>query len=66
MKLLEWSQNYTIIFLRSRAANYVADEWVWLKIKIIQTFMKVFTTCKNEEDLFKNEGARVVTTDLQL
>ena len=28
--------------------------------------MGVLVTCKNEEDPFKNEGARVVTTDLPL
>ena len=28
--------------------------------------MGVLVTCKNEEDPFKNEGTRVVTTDLQL
>ena len=39
---------------------------MWRKIKFIQTFMGVLVTCKNEEDLFKNEGARVVTTDLPL
>ena len=39
---------------------------VWLKIKLIQAFMVVLITCKNEEDPFKNEGARVVTTDLTL
>ena len=27
---------------------------------IIQAFMGVLDTCKNEEDPFKNEGARVV------
>ena len=36
------------------------------KIKLVQTFMEVLVTCKNEEELFKNEGARVVTTDLPL
>ena len=39
---------------------------MWPKIKLLQTFMGVFVTCKNEEDPFKNEGARVVTTDLPL
>ena len=29
-------------------------------------FMEVLVTCKNEKDPFKNEGARVVTTDLPL
>ena len=30
--------------------------------KLIQAFMVVLFTWKNEEDLIKNEGARVVTT----
>ena len=34
-------------------ANSVADGWVWRKIKLIQTFMEVLVTCKNEEDPFK-------------
>ena len=53
-------------YILARAANSVAGGWVWLKIKLIQTFMVVLVTCKNEEDPFKNEGARVVTTDLPL
>ena len=57
---------YSYIFRRSRAANSVASGWMWLKIKLIQTFMEVLVTCKNEEDPFKNEGAKVVTTDLPL
>ena len=39
---------------------------MWRKIKLIQTFMEVLVTCKNEVDPFKNEGARVVTIDLPL
>ena len=31
------------------------------KFELIQAFMYVLVTCKNEEDLFKNEGARVFT-----
>ena len=31
-----------------------------------QIFMGVLVTCKNEEDPFKNEGARVFITDLRL
>ena len=34
--------------------------------QLIQTFQEVLVTCKNEEDPFKNEGARVVITDLPL
>ena len=32
--------------------------------KLVQTFMGVPVTCKNEEDPFQNEGAREVTIDL--
>ena len=39
---------------------------MWPKIKLIQTFMGVLVTCKNEEDPLKNKGTRVVTTDFQL
>ena len=49
---------------RTRAVNSVAGGWMWPKIKLIQSFMGVLVTCKNEEDPFKNEGARVVPTDL--
>ena len=46
------------------AANSVVREWAWPKFKPIQAFMVVLVTCKNEEDQFKNEGARVATTFL--
>ena len=48
------------------AADSVVGGRVWPKIKLIQAFMGVLVTCKKEEDPFKNEGDRVVTTDLQL
>ena len=32
------------------------------KFEIIQAFMHVLVTCKNEEDPIKNEGARVFTS----
>ena len=35
-------------------------------VELIQAFMHVFDTCKNEEDPIKNEGARVFTTFLPL
>ena len=47
-------------------ANSVVGGLVWPKIKLIQAFMVVHVTCKNEEDPFKNEGDKVVTTDVQL
>ena len=36
------------------------------KFEVIQAFMHVLVTCKNEVDRFKNEGARVFTRFLQL
>ena len=55
-----------LYFRRSMAANSVADGWVWPKIKLIQIFIGVLVTCKNEEYPFKNEGASVITRDLPL
>ena len=39
---------------------------VWRIIELIQAFMDVLITCKNEEDPFKNKGARVVKKDFPL
>ena len=36
------------------------------KFELIQAFMHVLVTCKNEEDQFKNEGARLFTRFLPL
>ena len=36
------------------------------KFELIQAFMHVLVTCKNEEDLFKNEGATVLKIFLPL
>ena len=33
-----------------------------LNFELSPDFMVVFVTCKNDEDLIKNEGARVFTT----
>ena len=35
---------------------------IWPKFELIQAFMHVLFTCKNEDDSIKNEGARVVAT----
>ena len=35
-----------------------------LKSNSFKSFIEVLVTCKNEEDPFKNKGARVVTIDL--
>ena len=53
-------------YILDAAANSVAGGWMWPKIKLIQTLMGDLVISKNEEDPFKNEGARVVTTDLPL
>ena len=58
MKAMECSQHYTLPFRRTRAGNSI----VCLKFKLIQAFMHVLVTCKNEDDSIKNEWARVVTT----
>ena len=47
---------------RSRAANSPVRGWIWPNFKLIRTLMVVLITCKNEEDLIKIEGARVLTT----
>ena len=32
---------------------------IWPKFELIQAFMHVLVTCKNEDDRFNNEGASV-------
>ena len=49
-------------FRRSRADNSGVSGGIWSKFKVIQSFMHVLVTCKNEDDFIKKEGARVVTT----
>ena len=53
-------------FKGSRAANSVVGDGIWQKFILIQAFMIVFVTCKNDEDPFKNESTRVLTTFLPL
>ena len=60
MKKIKFLKLY---FRRSRTAYSVAGCQVGPKTKHIQASMGVCVTCKNEEDPFKNESARVVTTD---
>ena len=43
-----------------KAANSTIQGPIWPN-EPIRAFMVVLVTCKNEEDPFKNEGARVVT-----
>ena len=50
MKALEWSQHYTAIFRRARADNSGVGVGIWPKFELIQAFMHVLVTCKNEDD----------------
>ena len=64
MKLLECSQRCTLIFRRPMAANLVVGDGILTKL--IQDFMPVLVTCKNNKDPYKNEGTRVLTKFLPL
>ena len=66
MKALEWPQDNMLIFLCSRANNSEVSGGIWQKYKLIQVFMHVLATCKNEEDPMKNEFAGLATTFLPL
>ena len=47
---------------RSRAANSVVNGPIWSNFELVQDFMVVLLTCKNEEERIKKRGARVFTT----
>ena len=49
----------------SDADNSGIGVGIWPTFELIQAFMHVLVTCKNE-DCFKNEGARVFTRFLPL
>ena len=66
MKALECSQHYTSIFRRARADNSGVGGGIWSKFELIQAFMHVLVTCKNEDHRIKNEGARVFTRFLPI
>ena len=44
---------YIIFFRRSRADNSGVGGGMWPKFELIQAFMHVLVTCKNEEDAIK-------------
>ena len=50
MKALEWTQHYTATFRRARADNSGVGVSIWPKFELIQAFMHVLVTCKNEVD----------------
>ena len=51
---------YDVFFRRSRATNSEVSGGILPKFELIQAFIVVLVTCKNEEDPIKNEGARVL------
>ena len=53
---------YGIFFIRSRAANSAVLGPIWPNFELVRDVMDVLVTYKYEEDLIKNEGARVDTT----
>ena len=48
-------------FRHSWAANSEVSGGILPKFELIQVFIVVLVTCKNEEDPIKNEGVRVLT-----
>ena len=58
-KILSKNSILTLIKGRNSVANLP-------KFELIQAFMHVLNTCKNEEDPIKNEEARVFTRFLSL
>ena len=61
MKALECLQDYMTFFRCSRTTNSEDSGRILSKFELIQAFIVVLVTCKNEEDPIKNEGARVLT-----
>ena len=55
---------YDVFFRRSRANNSEVRGRILPKFELIQAFIVVLITCKNEEDPIKNEGARVLISFL--
>ena len=53
-------------FRRSRAANSAVHDRIWPSFELIQDFMVVLVTCKNEEDPIKNDGASTVFTTIYI
>ena len=47
---------------RSRAANSAVLGPIWPNFELVRDVMNVLVTCKYEEGLIKNGGARVLTT----
>ena len=55
-----------LIFKMLKGANFKIGDGILTKFKLIQDLKVVLIVCKTEEDPFKIERARVVTTFLPL
>ena len=67
MKVLECLQDFSHyksmgVFQTLKAANSAVLGPILSNFELGRNFMVVLLTCKNEEDLVKNRGARVFTT----
>ena len=64
MKLLDCSQDFSHgdFSRHSMATNSAVNGPICSNFELVQDFMVVLLTCKNEEDPIKNRGARVFTT----
>ena len=66
MKALECSQDFShyksMGIFPDAQANSAVHGWIWSNFELVRDLMVVLVTCKNEEDLIKNVGARVLTT----
>ena len=51
---------YSNFFRRARADNSGVGIGIWPKFELIQAFMHVLVTCKNEDDCFKNDRVGVL------
>ena len=52
---------YDVFFRRSRTTNSEVSGGILPKFELIQAYIVVLVTCKNEEDPIKYGGARVLT-----
>ena len=65
LKALEWSQHfshYKSMGIFKDAQGLLTPGFDLAKLRTHPSFMQTNKTCKNEEDLIKNEGTKVVTT----
>ena len=58
---LNWSRAVKDFLNWSRAANSAVHGWIRPNFKLIQDYIVILRTCKNEDSI-KNEGARVLTS----